>query len=308
MPSAFYSDRIGQSSPRVNEDISATAWQGLTALIRGRLSDGSLARDFTRRDCRDGDYVTGTDEELFSDSLFAHIPALAEEGLDPNVPPPTPVALDVIDFVARHIADPTSRSYHSFLGHEHLFFRDPDPAVLLGTALTPGQERFRADVDMILSRNGIAFTLGNDMRVGRMGPPEARALISDFRPATGDPALDDLFSEAMTRFTSRDTGDRQVALEKLWDALERLKTLRRRGDKKASLEELLLSALPDAEEFRGQVNAEFRVLTEIGNHFRIRHHEHDRHALPDAAAEDYLFVRLAALIAYILRRTGLMAQ
>lgn len=172
--------------------------------------------------------------------------------------------------------------------------------------LTPGHQQLRQDVDLVFARNGIAFTLGTDMRIARLGPPEARKLISDLRPATGDARLDDLLNDATTRFLSRDLADRQIALEKLWDAFERLKTLRRGGQKRASLEELLAEAFPSTKEFRDRVNVEFRTLTDIGNEFPIRHDEHDRYELP-AGASDYLFIRLVAIISYVLRQTGLMS-
>lgn len=49
---------------------------------------------------------------------------------------------------------------------------------------------------------------------------------------------------------------------------------------------------------------EFRYLSRIGNEFTIRHHERGKADLPDVQARDYLFIRLAALIAYVLRQTG----
>jgi hypothetical protein len=63
------------------------------------------------------------------------------------------------------------------------------------------------------------------MRIHRLGPPEARQLISDSRPKTGDPQLDAKLVEAVSRFQSHTRTDRQDALEKLWDAFERLKAV-----------------------------------------------------------------------------------
>ncbi|MEO3863262.1 hypothetical protein [Acrocarpospora sp. B8E8] len=144
------------------------------------------------------------------------------------------------------------------------------------------------------------------MRVHRLGPPEARTLISDFLPNTGDSQLDELLNDAVSRFLSRIPAARQDAIEKLWDAFERLKTLERGGQKKASLAELLQNAAP--EPFRTELDNEFRVLTGVGNNFRIRHHEHDKHALPGGDARDYLFIRLVSIIAFVLRQTGRMAS
>ncbi len=56
------------------------------------------------------------------------------------------------------------------------------------------------------------------------------------------------------------------------------------------------------------VEAEFSELTKIGNAFQIRHFEHEQSPLPTPTETvvDYLFTRLAALIAYLLRQTGRM--
>ena len=111
----------------------------------------------------------------------------------------------------------------------------------------------------------------------------------------------------MSRFQSRTPADRQDALEKLWDAFERLKTLESSGNKKDAAEKLIASAVPQVS-FGKQVGSEFRILTDIGNNFTIRHHERDKDALPNDHARDYLFIRLAALIAFVLRRTGRMGK
>jgi hypothetical protein len=298
--SAFFSDRTGEPVPRVGEEITANAWRGLVALIQGRIGDGSLARDFPMRDCADGaSYVTGTDEEIFIDSLKAHVPQVGDIPLAASRRPSTAVVLDILDFVALHIDQPSGRSFHRYFGHEHLFFSYNQEW------MTPGEVQFRTDVDLILARNGIAFSFGDDMRIHRLGPPEARQLISDFRPETGDPELDAKLMSAVSRFQSRVPADRQDALEKLWDAFERLKTLEPGANKKVSVAKLLDRSVATVP-FRAELESEFKTLTDIGNKFTIRHHEHDRYDLPNNYARDYLFIRLVGLIAFVLRQTGRM--
>ncbi|MFG2004807.1 hypothetical protein ACGFNU_37230 [Spirillospora sp. NPDC048911] len=303
--STFYSDRAGKAIPRTIEEVSGDAWRGLVALIRRHLSNGSLARAFPEQHCPDeGGAITGTDEEMFLDSLAGHIPRISHDVLLERQPPDTTTVLDIIDFVALHIDRPSRRSSHSYFRHEHLYFGDHRADDWLGDELTPGQAGLRDDINLIFARNGITFTLNEDMRVHRLGPPEARPLISDFKPATGDPQLDAKLNDAMTRFLSRAPADRQDALEKLWDAFERLKTLELGGQKKDSAAKLLDATAP--EPFRTELDAEFKTLTGIGNNFTIRHHEHDKHDLPSDAAFDYVFIRLASLIAFVLRQTGRM--
>jgi hypothetical protein len=158
---------------------------------------------------------------------------------------------------------------------------------------------------LLFDRNGIAFTLGNDMRVHRLGPPEARSLTSDFTPNCGDRQLDAKLNDAMTRFLSRVPGDRRDALEKLWDAFEMVKHLESGGqirNVKQSVTRLLDRAAP--EPLRAELEAEFDALNKIGNNFSIRHHGGQQQTLPTDATVDYVFVRLASAIAFVLRQTG----
>jgi hypothetical protein len=340
--SVFYSDRVGRGKSRVSEIVSAEAWAGLTDLIQQRINDGSLARAFPRYACPDDpgrSTVTGTDEEMFIRSLKAYVPGLIEppavpaEGqdtepdafgwlssrahtpeptrspLDPDKAPDTTIALDVVDFVALHIDQPV-RTSHSYFGHTHYSFEDQRHNLHFGGGLSSGQAQFQHDIDLLFARNGVAFTLGDDLRVQRLGPPEARLLISDFRPSTGDPQLDDKLNDAMARFLSRNPVDRRDALEKLWDAFERLKTLELGGGalKKPSAAQLVAHTASGSDLFRELLDTEFQALTKAGNTFTIRHHEHDQEDLPTDAAANYLFLRLASLIALVLRVTGRMAR
>jgi hypothetical protein len=301
--STFYSDRIGRGVPRVSEEVSPNAWKGVVALIHARIRDGSLARDFAQNNCRDEPAViTGTDDAMLLDSLEAHVPGFHRAALDERYPPDTSTSLDIIDFVALHVDQPFRRKSHDYFNHEHLYFSQEQSNLWL----SPGQVQFRSDIDLLFARNGIAFTLGDDMRVRRIGPPEARQLISDFKPYTGDSQLDSKLIDATSRFLSRTPGDRLDALEKLWDAFERLKTLELGGQVKNSVTQLLERAAP--EPFRAILEAEFKILTDIGNNFTIRHHAHPQQALPSDAVVDYLFIRLLSIIALVLRETGRMRQ
>jgi hypothetical protein len=306
---SFYTDRTQGPRPRVREDVPADVWRGLVGLVVRRVEDGSFAREFPVRNCDDyPDAITGTDESALDTALSTLVPDLRETRdplrsnpipiLNPGSTPPTPVVLDVIDFVAQHITDPIERHPHPWAQHEHFEFNE--------YASLWGQEKFRDDVELIFSRNGIAFTIGKDMKVTRLGPPEARALLSDFTSNTGDNKLDELLRDAHARFLSRRPQDRVDALEKLWDAFERLKTLENPADKKASIQQLLAKAAGGDALFQAHLDAECADLTKIGNSFHIRHFEINKQPLPKPieTSVDYLFTRMLSLVAYLLRQTG----
>ena len=175
----FFSDRTGHPVQRAGEEITANVWRGLVPLIQRRIADGSLARDFPLLGCEDGDFITGTDEQMFIDSLRAHVPQAADWPLNPARLPATPVALDILEFVAMHLVQPSGRSPHSYFRHPHLFFRDDQ-------WLDAATEQFRHDVDLIFARNGIAFTFGDDLRIrgSDQSKPVSSSRSSGQRPET----------------------------------------------------------------------------------------------------------------------------
>lgn len=122
-------------------------------------------------------------------------------------------------------------------------------------------------------------------------------------PTSGDATLDALLKAASDRFKDPAPSARADAIEKLWDAWERLKTIEVFGDKKASVTRLLELAAPEPA-FRAQLEAEAKALTAIGNAFHIRHFETDKVELKSPAHFDYLFHRLYALIHLLLFSRG----
>ena len=89
--------------------------------------------------------------------------------------------------------------------------------------------------------------------------------------------------------------DKQVALEKLWDAFERLKTyFLQDGLKKNQSADKLTSII--SEHFDKEfIDEEFTKLTKIGNNYRIRHHETDKQELTPVHT-NYFFFRMLSLI------------
>ena len=287
---SFYTDRTKGPVPRLREDIPETAWRALAALVRRRVESNWLAKEFPTS-CPDGNGIWGTDQELLSDTLEALIPELSWP-LGQNAPD-TETVLDVLDFVGQRVALPIEKSWHSFFQHHELSFD-----------VQKGRVAFRADVEEIFARMGIAYQINSRMTVHRLGPPEARETIADLDPDSGDATLDKLIRDARRRFLSRQPQEARVALEKLWDGFERLKTLEPGHDKKARVNALLDQAGTGA--WRTALDTEAKALTLIGNSMQIRHFETGKEPVPDDAV-DYLFTRLATLMLYLLRSTDRLA-
>ena len=131
----------------------------------------------------------------------------------------------------------------------------------------------------------------------RPTPPVLEDLLKAL-PLSGDNQLDQLVRDARDKFQDKSPNVRKVALDKLWDAWERLKTLEA-GDKKASISKILDSTSPTAE-FREVLEREAQELTRIGNTFQIRHWERGTVPVEQVRHMDYLFHRLFALVWLIL--------
>lgn len=116
-------------------------------------------------------------------------------------------------------------------------------------------------------------------------------LLFQQQSATKDHDLNQLITEAKDRYLK--PGDQVIALEKLWDAFERVKTYYDK-DKKKSATVLVgqMASELDTLEFQ----REFETLTNIGNAYRIRHHESNKKPLTDPSQIKYLFFRMLALM------------
>ncbi len=304
----YFSDREFGPRPTVEEAIDGVVWQAILSRIDARVNDGSLAYGFPSH-CPDGNAIEGTDQQAMWNVLRAEIRELAGEEIEgwdtfsymmrsAEDVPNTPAILDLIEFVARHVAHPTQIRWHDFFRHHHLVLDREE-----------GLRKFVEDVNGIFSRSGLAYKLTPTGVMERTVPtPMAeRFKRTEFR--TGDHELDDLLNTAIARFLLPTSEARQDALEKLWDAFERLKTIEAPGDKKAGATILIDKAISaDAEVFHSAITKEFRAMTAIGNDLRIRHSEIGKEPVGDNGEKDYLFMRLFALVWLMLKGTGRLTE
>jgi hypothetical protein len=200
--------------------------------------------------------------------------------------------MDLIEFCHAKIAKPSGADY-CYYNHSHLNF-DPDQ----------GKAEFRETINRVFSRHGMAFELLETGEVVRIPYPVLREEITLAHFNTGDNDLDGLLETARSKFLDPDPAERPAALEKLWDAWERLKSLEE-GDKKASVNILLTKASKDVS-FRKLLDEDAQELTRIGNSFQVRHFERDKIPITENIHRDFLFHRLFSMIALFLRASRRM--
>ncbi len=278
----YFSDREKGPNPRVEEEFSDDAWGGIIATVQSRIANSSFGYRFPER-CRDGSVPYGCDEHSFTQALRAEIRDIPWP-LNGEQVPPTLAVLDLIEFCYNSVGKPISIEYHPFFKHNHLQFECGE-----------GQVAFRDDINMILARNGLAYVLDPDGLIRRIPSEVLGEALKSAKFQTGDAELDSLLETAREKYLDPDLTVRKEALEKLWDAWERLKTILPGKDKKQKATALLDKCATEPN-FRKTLDDEARELTQIGNNFKIRHSETMQVPLENSEHVDYLFHRLFALI------------
>ena len=161
------------------------------------------------------------------------------------------------------------------------------------------QTEFRDRVNRIFARNGIAFDLQEDGQIVRLAPPVIGDSLQSSVFRTGDSYLDAMLETARAKYLDPSLEVRLEALEKLWDAWERAKTLEIPKNKKRSIG-ILLDEASDEPSMRDMLEREAVELTRIGNQFMIRHTETDKTPITTSQHVDYLFHRMFALVYLLL--------
>lgn len=263
--SNYFTDREYGTRPQKIEVIDERLWAGLYSLIQTGIGNGSFGLRFPEK-CPDGNGPCGCDEQAFRQVLGAEVPWI-EWPLSPNEVPDTPVILDLLEFCASAVGEPIQDDFHSYYRHYHLSWnRDA------------GLARFVANVNLLFRRNSVAYELTTAGEARRLLPQVIANTVGWALFHTGDEEADRLLEAARHRILSPKPDDRRDALEKLWDAFERLKTLEPGTDKRKQADALLdRVAAPDSG-FRQALGREATELTKIGNSFAFatlrRHRKH----------------------------------
>ena len=96
-------------------------------------------------------------------------------------------------------------------------------------------------------------------------------------------------------FIKEDTASKQLALEKIWDAFEKLRTYYS-TDKKTSMSRLIDKISNGDTSLAERLNAEFFELGKIGNNYQIRHFETGKIPILDIRLKEYWYQRCLSLI------------
>ncbi|WP_338641271.1 AbiJ-NTD4 domain-containing protein [Burkholderia pyrrocinia] len=299
--SDYFSDRENGPRARTEQTISPQAWGGVVALVQSLINSGAFGLRFPER-CPDGQAICGCDTKSLEAAVLAEMPGLSwplettclvEQGFFSQLEPYAPATLLVLDFIEftyNAAAKPIPGKYHDFFSHHHLSFDQE-----------AGQDEVRASINRIFARNGLAYEMLSSGRIVRILPPVLGDELKRTMFCSGDRLLDNMLEECRVKFSDRNPLVRREALERLWDAWERLKSLADPTDKRQSVKMILDSAATEPS-LRARLETEAQELTSIGNSHLIRHSEVSQVPVIDVDQVDYLFHRLFAMIQLMLRK------
>lgn len=200
--------------------------------------------------------------------------------------------LDLIECIYYYCGSYIKKDYHGFFKHHHLVFNNSSYE----------KNVFCAEINEIFEKTGLQFILKNTGAVERVVDNSVLTMeIENDVAQIEERGLKELVQEAIMAYKSPHPASRKESVEKIWDALERLKTYYSAIDKKASIAKIITDMSDGQTAFQTLFNEEFVALTKIGNGFRIRHHETDKIEIEDEKHYDYFFNRCLSLIALAIQ-------
>lgn len=302
---AYYTERHGMRNPVPKTyDISIEKYALLLHCCEKYYNN--LAWKYPAQ-CPDGQGCCGIDYEQFRLDMRYEIPTLYRDDSDCIAVPTTIhnifdgdhqseydqyALLDLIEFFAENVHDVVVGDFHSYWDHHHLTCKDSRNVCA----------QFRDEINSIFQKTGLLYSLSADLQVERIvenSPltPEVEATIATVK----EPGTFELLQEAILLHKSPYPADIRDATEKIWDAFERLKTYYTTLNKAKSAEKIVDDMAGGQAPYVTLFDTEFKVLTKIGNSFRIRHHETDKIEIKDNRYYDYFFNRCLSLIALAIQ-------
>ena len=152
-------------------------------------------------------------------------------------------------------------------------------------------EEFESQINTILRLNDMSFQLSN----GKIMNISDIQMNEKMLTSVQEVGLKELLQEASKYYEENNL---QIAVEKVWDAFERLKTYYCSPtiDKKESVNMIIMAMGNSQQSFTELFQKEFHELTIVGNNFRIRHHETTKTDIQDKRHYEYFYKRCLSLL------------
>lgn len=199
--------------------------------------------------------------------------------------------LDFIEFIAEHTFD-IEKKYSNSCRHFQI--------VKLDSRVS--RQSFIDEINNCFLKAGLLYELSSDGEIKKVIQNDVvTPELADIAMSIEEKGIKELLKEAIDLHYKYRQNAARDSVEKIWDAFERIKSYYTDLDKLKSSKKIVSNISNGSESFRKLIDAEFLKLTEIGNSFRIRHHEMDRFEIIDDRHYEYLFDRCFSLIALAIQ-------
>lgn len=197
--------------------------------------------------------------------------------------------LDYIEYIAKNIQDIEKKWNNEIYKNYEIITSYKSSNIF---------KNFKLEINEIFEKAGLLYKLTDKKIIERVPLNMPFNLkMENICKSAPEIGVKKLLEDAIALYKTPDPKTRQDSIEKLWDALERLKTYYKELDKKSSMNNLLKIISNNNNNFLELFDNEFKALTNIGNNYRIRHHETNKIEITDMRYYDYLFNRCVSLIA-----------
>ena len=229
-------------------------------------------------DFTDSDYIA-FDEKGFITRIKLRIPSLLRDEYDRICVPSYDneydqyALLDLIEFFAQNIEDISER-----WNNER--YRNYQTIECLNTSEI--YLEFQDAINEIFAESGLLYELTDEAIIERivLNSPLTAEIENNFA-AIQEVGTKELLKDAVALYKTPNPTARQDSVEKIWDAFERLKTYYTTLNKKQSSEKIVNDIASGNDNYFCLFNDEFKMLTDIGNKYRIRHHETNKIDITD---------------------------
>ena len=125
---------------------------------------------------------------------------------------------------------------------------------------------------------------------------DGEIILNDYKKS-GDDKINEMVVKSRNLYLTKDLDG---ALEKIWDAFERIKSIYQNLDKKESAERVCRICATSL--CFDDIDEEFKKLTHIGNTYQIRHFETNKQPIEDINTKIYLYFRVLCLVIFVIKQ------
>lgn len=291
----LYTERLGIRKPlektySINRDMYSLL------LDCCKKYEKNLTHIFTlncHHDFTDSDYIA-FNEKGFITKIKIKIPSLFRDESDRICAPAYDdkydqyALLDLIEYFALNIKDISEHWNNKYKNYKTIDCLNTSDIF----------ENFKEEINGIFTDAGLLYELTDEKIIERIveNSPLTKEIENSFA-TVHEVGTRELLKDAVALYKTPNSTARQDSVEKIWDAFERLKTYYTELNKKQSVEKIVNDMSGENSKFYDLFNDEFKMLTNIGNEYRIRHHETNKIDITDIRYYDYLFNRCLSLIA-----------